>query len=103
MEIKGDKTLLSFDSVDGSLYCFDSKTASGFSICGEDQKFVRAEAKIVGKDKVEVWSESVPSPIAVRYAWADNPICNLYDKIGAVTLPVTPFRTDDFPLTTMGR
>ena len=103
IEVQGRKIILTFNSVDGSLYCFDSKTASGFSICGEDQKFVRAEAKIVGKDKVEVWSESVPSPIAVRYAWADNPICNLYDKIGAVTLPVTPFRTDNFTLTTTGR
>ena len=103
MEIKGNKVLLSFNSVDGSLYCFDSKTASGFSICGDDQKFVWAEANLVGKDKVEVWAKSVSTPIAVRYAWADNPICNLYDKIGAVTLPVTPFRTDNFALTTTGK
>jgi len=50
-----------------------------------------------------VWANSVSSPIAVRYAWADNPACNLYDKIGSVTLPVTPFRTDDFALTTVGK
>jgi len=50
-----------------------------------------------------VWANSVPSPIAVRYAWSDNPACNLYDKIGAITLPVTPFRTDDFALTTLGK
>jgi len=103
MEIKGDKILLSFKSVDGSLYSFDTRSPTGFSICGSDQKFIWAEAKIVGKDKVEVWANSVPSPIAVRYAWSDNPICNLYDKIGAVTLPVTPFRTDDFALTTLGK
>ncbi|MGA1116065.1 MAG: sialate O-acetylesterase, partial [Opitutales bacterium] len=103
MEIKGNKVLINFKSVDGSLYCFDTKTPIGFSICGEDQKFIWAEAKIVGKDKVEVWANSVPSPIAVRYAWSDNPACNLYDKIGAITLPVTPFRTDDFALTTLGK
>ena len=103
MEIKGDKILLSFESVDGSLYSFDTRTPTGFSICGENQKFVWAEAKIVGKDKVEVWAQSVHSPVAVRYAWADNPSCNLYDKIGAVTLPVTPFRTDNFSLTTIGK
>jgi sialate O-acetylesterase len=92
-----------YKSVDGSLYSFDTRTPTGFSICGKDQKFVWAEAKIVGKDKVEVWAQSVPSPVAVRYAWADNPSCNLYDKIGAVTLPVTPFRTDNFSLTTIGK
>ena len=33
-------------------------------------------------------------PVAVRYAWADNPVCNLYSAEG---LPLTPFRTDDWP------
>ena len=103
MEVKGNKVKISFNSVDGSLYSFDTKTPIGFSICGADQRFVGAEAKLVGKDKVEVWANSVSSPIAVRYAWADNPACNLYDKIGSVTLPVTPFRTDDFALTTVGK
>ncbi len=46
------------------------------------------------KDKVEVWSDEVAEPVAVRYAWANNPICNLKNVIG---LPVTPFRTDDWP------
>ena len=50
--------------------------------------------KIVGNDKVEVSSDKVAKPIAVRYAWADNPVCNLYSADG---LPVTPFRSDDFP------
>jgi sialate O-acetylesterase len=36
----------------------------------------------------------VAEPVAVRYAWADNPICNLYTTEG---LPLTPFRTDDWP------
>jgi len=41
--------------------------------------------------------------VAVRYAWSDNPVCNLYRRDDAVTLPVTPFRTDDFPLSTTGK
>ena len=45
-------------------------------------------------DKVEVWSDEVSDPVAVRYAWADNPVCNLYSAEG---LPATPFRTDDWP------
>jgi sialate O-acetylesterase len=65
----------------------------GFAICGEDKKWVWADAKIQGKTVV-VSSDKVPAPVAVRYAWADNPTCNLYNNAG---LPASPFRTDDFP------
>jgi sialate O-acetylesterase len=58
---------------------------------------VWADAKIDGSTVV-VWSDKVPEPVAVRYAWADNPVCNLYNKAG---LPAYPFRTDDFPGITM--
>jgi sialate O-acetylesterase len=68
----------------------------GFAICGADKKWVWADAKIEG-DTVIVSSKEVSQPIAVRYAWSDNPTCNLYNKAG---LPAAPFRTDDFPLTT---
>jgi sialate O-acetylesterase len=67
----------------------------GFAICGEDKKWVWADAKIDG-DTVLVWSDKVPAPVAVRYAWADNPTCNLYNHSG---LPASPFRTDDFAVT----
>ncbi len=67
---------------------------SGFTICGEDKQFVPAQAKITGKNTVEVWSERVNKPVAVRYAWADFPLANLYNSAG---LPAGPFRTDDFP------
>ena len=65
-----------------------------FAIAGPDRKFVWAQAKLVGKDQVEVSADGVSDPVAVRYAWADNPVCNLYDMVG---LPATPFRTDDWP------
>lgn len=63
----------------------------GFEICGADKKWVWADARIAG-DTVVVRSEAVPAPVAVRYAWADNPTCNLYNGAG---LPASPFRTDD--------
>ena len=66
-------------------------------MCGEDKKWAWAEGKIVGPDKVEVSSKTVAKPIAVRYAWSDNPVCNLYSK---EWLPVTPFRSDSFPMIT---
>lgn len=66
----------------------------GFAICGADRKWVWADAKIEG-EQIVVWSSRVPAPVAVRYAWAINPTCNLYNTAG---LPASPFRTDDFPV-----
>ena len=67
---------------------------AGFTVCGEDRRFVKAEAKIVSKDSVLVWSPDVKKPIAVRYGWSNFPHCNLYGGNG---MPASPFRTDDFP------
>jgi len=66
----------------------------GFAIYGENKKWEWADARIDG-DTVLVWSDAVSKPVAVRYAWAQNPFCNLYNAAG---LPAGPFRTDDFPL-----
>ena len=71
-------------------------TVKGFALAGPDQKFFPASATIVGTD-VFVSSPSVPYPLAVRYAWAANPICNLINGTG---LPAGPFRSDDWPATT---
>jgi sialate O-acetylesterase len=49
---------------------------------------------------VVVRSESVPHPVAVRYAWAANPWCNLNNSAG---LPASPFRTDDWEETTTNK
>ncbi len=66
---------------------------SGFEVAGTDNKFTPANARIDG-DAVVVSSDSVPAPAAVRYAWADSPTCNLYNKEG---LPAAPFRTEAPP------
>jgi sialate O-acetylesterase len=65
----------------------------GFAIAGEDREFVWADAVIEG-DAVVVRSRKVPHPVAVRYGWAANPDCNLYNAEG---LPASPFRTDEWP------
>ena len=77
---------------DPQAFVAEADQVRGFVICGADQKFVEAQAAIVG-DQVEVWSEAVPAPVAVRYAWANFPLCNLFSRDG---LPVAPFRTDRF-------
>lgn len=71
----------------------------GFALCGADGAWKWADAVIDG-DTVVVWNKSIPEPVAVRYAWADNPTVNLYGKNG---LPAVPFRTDNFPLTSAGK
>ena len=90
METKGNKAILTFDHAGTGLYTFGAREATGFAICGKDKKFVWAKGKLVGKDKVEVWAEGIEEPVAVRYAWSNNPVCNLYGKTGSVTLPPPP-------------
>ena len=90
---KGDKIIVSFDHAGGGLVAKGDKL-EGFAIAGEDKKFVWADTKIEG-DTVVVSSPDVNKPVAVRYAWAANPKCNLYNKEG---LPASPFRTDDWNL-----
>ncbi|MGZ0706733.1 sialate O-acetylesterase [Coraliomargarita sp. W4R53] len=93
MEVNGSAATITFDHVSsGGLRAFDTPKVTGFSIAGADGQFVWAEAEIVGKNKVRVSSELIPEPVAVRYAWAINPVANLEDRNG---LQVTPFRTDD--------
>jgi sialate O-acetylesterase len=96
LEKQGNKIVVSLDYVGGELKPFDVNDVRGFAIAGADRKFVPAQAKVLDNDKtkVEVWSDQVADPVAVRYAWADNPVCNLRSTSG---LPVTPFRTDDWP------
>jgi sialate O-acetylesterase len=64
----------------------------GFQIAGADKRWVAALAKIKGSSVV-VSSADVREPVAVRYAWANNPECNLYNGAG---IPASPFRTDDW-------
>jgi sialate O-acetylesterase len=69
-----------------------STELEGFMIAGDDRKWIDAQATIDG-DTVVVSSAQVPNPTAVRYAWAQSPLANLYNKNG---LPGSPFRTDDW-------
>jgi sialate O-acetylesterase len=89
VKVENGKIRIHFDHLHGGLVTTDKEPPKGFAIAGEDKKFVWAKAKIDG-NTVLVWSETVPQPVAVRYAWADMPLCNLTNKEG---LPVVPFRT----------
>ncbi|WP_438444039.1 sialate O-acetylesterase [Gorillibacterium sp. sgz5001074] len=91
MRREGRKLLLSFAHAGGGLVVRGSGKLKHFAVAGDGTPFVWAEAEIHG-DEVAVWSDRVPEPRAVRYAWADNPEgANLYSREG---LPASPFRTD---------
>ena len=101
-KFEGSRALLTFDYAPQGLRTVDTDEVKGFMICGEDKKWVWAKASIIGGSKkgtnqIEVTADGIAKPVAVRYAWADNPVCNVYSAEG---LPVTPFRTDDFPMIT---
>lgn len=80
--------LISFDKNGGELAITNDGVLHQIAIAGADKKYVWAQAKIQGK-QLRVWSEQVPQPVSVRYAWADNPEgANLYNTAG---LPASPF------------
>ena len=88
--VEGDRMILFFDHTGSGLVARGSSQPGGFAIAGSDGRFVWADARIDG-NTVVVSSDSVTKPVAVRYAWADNPDrANLYNKEG---LPAAPFRT----------
>jgi len=98
--IEGRQIVLRFDHARGGLKTRNDDPVRGFIIAGEDRKWRWAHARLE-RDTVVVWHPKIEKPIAVRYAWADNPDCNL---INAEGLPAGPFRTDDWPgMTTDGR
>jgi sialate O-acetylesterase len=89
---EGTQIRLSFRNAEG-LKAAEGGAIKGFAVAGEDHKFVWADVTIDG-DHVLVSSPQVSKPVAVRYAWADNPECNLVNAAG---LPASPFRTDHWP------
>jgi sialate O-acetylesterase len=89
MIAKDGKIILSFTHAGGGLVAKDGDL-KGFTIAGEDGKFVPAQAKIQGSTLV-VSAEGVADPKTVRYGWANVPDVNLFNNEG---LPASPFRTD---------
>jgi len=97
LEIITNSVVAAFDCFGSSLRTFDVEEAHGFAVCGSDRIWHTAKASLQGSDRVRIWCDQVENPVAIRYAWADNPVCNVYTKDG---LPLTPFRSDDFEMTT---
>jgi sialate O-acetylesterase len=88
IKIEGNNIIITFNNTGSGLIAKDVGDLKHFAIAGEDQKFIWANARIEGNNVV-VWNEQIINPVAVRYAWADNPEeANLYNREG---LPASPF------------
>ena len=89
--MRENKVLVTFVCFGSKLRTFDVDDAIGFAVSGSDHVWHWAQGKVLGGDQVELTCPEVAHPVAVRYAWANNPVCNVTSLEG---LPVTPFRTD---------
>ncbi len=95
MEVQKNKILITFKKEGSNGLRLDQTDARGFYIAGKDKVFHHAEARVVKPAKLEVWSDEVPEPVAVRYAWSNLPLGTL---MNGRELPAYPFRTDTWPL-----
>lgn len=91
MSVQGDKIILAFNYTGGGLISKDGKPLNWFTIAGEDGKFVKAGAIIIG-DKIQVSAPGISHPVNVRFAWSEAAQPNFFNKDG---LPAIPFRTDN--------
>jgi len=92
-ETKGNKLILHFDVLPGDELKLTG-TPVGFVVAGEDKLFSEAQAELIDKTTVAVWSDKVEKPVAARFGWSLRPFIKLWTVSG---LPVSPFRTDTWP------
>jgi sialate O-acetylesterase len=89
MEFENGKLRLYFEHSEG-LSSLGNKELLGFEVAGKNKKYFQAKAKI-DKGTVLLQSSKVKQPVSARYAWANDPVCNLYNS---AKLPASPFRTE---------
>ena len=97
LKINGDKVIVNFDYAQNGITSYN-KAIVGFEIAGEDKIFYPANAKVIrgygsNRSKLEVSSDSVKKPVAVRYGWKNYLKGNLYNTQG---LPASSFRSDNW-------
>jgi len=97
----GSKIVITFRDTGKGLRLRDGDKLDEFAVAGADRQWHWANAKIAGKDRVEVWTDGVAQPVAVRYAFNNNPRHpNLTNDTG---VPASPFRSDNWPGPTDGK
>ena len=94
--IEKDRATISFREGTNRGLRLDQDVEVGFYVAGKDRVFHHARARIVKDNQLQVWSDDVPQPVAVRYGWSNLPMGGLMNMR---ELPAYPFRTDKWPLT----
>jgi sialate O-acetylesterase len=92
MKIQDDRIIIAFEHIGGGLIASGGLLKT-FTIAGEDKKFIKGSAVIID-NKIVVKALGINKPVAVRYAWRNSDVPNLFNKEG---LPASSFRTDDWP------
>jgi sialate O-acetylesterase len=95
MRIVNNQVVVSIEN-SGTGLIQDGKSAIGFEVAGNDQKFYPAQARISGTTII-ISSNDVPHPVAVRYGFSNTAVGNIFLREG---LPLAPFRTDEWPVDT---
>ena len=98
-EIQNNRVIVHFETPTNRGLRLDKDDDIGFYIAGKDRVFHHAKARVTRKNRteqLEVWSDDVKQPVAVRYAWSNLPVGRLMNQL---ELPAFPFRTDNWPLT----
>jgi len=100
-ETKGKKMIATFKVTGSGLTTIDGKAPQGFALAGDDHQWHWAKAKIINKNQLVVWSTEVKNPVAVRYAFNNNPKDpNLTNDS---KIPASPFRSDNWSGPTHGK
>jgi sialate O-acetylesterase len=100
-EVKANKIIATFKIIGRGLTTSDGKAPQEFALAGDDQQWHWAKAKIINKSQILIWSAEVKKPVAVRYAFNNNPKDpNLTNDS---KLPASPFRSDNWSGPTHGK
>jgi len=91
MNVVGDRVVVSFKHIGSGLEARGG-ALRGFTIAGAEGKFIPTKAVIEGANVI-ARSETITSPVAIRYGWGKLPDVNLFNREG---LPAVPFRTDQW-------
>ncbi|HRP58369.1 hypothetical protein [Agriterribacter sp.] len=106
MEVNKNKVTVYFNNApNGLIIKGGEKKATEFYIAGDDKSFLPADVKIEG-DHVILSNKQIKNPVAVRFAFSNTAIANIFSKearpdgSAGPGLPVNPFRTDDWDVDT---
>lgn len=92
METDQNKLVVYFENAPDGFLTKGNEKPTEFYIAGDDKVFLPAEVKLE-KDRIIVWNKQLSKPVAVRFAFSNTAMSNVFSKAG---LPITPFRTDNW-------